>query len=93
MVRDLKGVGTYDARLEQRGGRAARTATMELAYAPISVLAPDRKQTDFSPMELTVVTCREISTSPDAIEWILLTTERVTCAEDAHQIVSYYEAR
>ena len=90
---DLEGAGTYEAVIEQKGGRAARTATMELAYAPVRVLAPDRKQGDYSPIELTVVTCREISTSPQPVEWILLTTECVNSAEDARRIVSYYEAR
>ena len=92
-VRDVEGAGTYKARIEQKGGRAARTATMELAYAPVRVLAPDRKQRDFPTIELTVVTCREISKSSQPVEWILLTTERVSSAEDARRIVSYYEAR
>lgn len=92
-VRDLEGAGTYQAQIEQKGGRAARTATMELAYAPVRVLAPDRKQGDYSPIELTVVTCREVSVSPEPIEWILLTTERIDNAEDVRRIVSYYEAR
>lgn len=92
-IRDLEGAGTYEAVIEQKGGRAARTATMELAYAPVKVLPPDRKQGDYSRIELTVVTCREVSTSPQPIEWILLTTECVNSAEDARRIVSYYEAR
>jgi transposase-like protein len=92
-IRDLEGAGTYEAHIEQKGGRAARTATMELAYAPVRVLAPDRKQRDYSPIELTVVTCREISKSTQPVEWILLTTEHVNSAEDARRIVSYYEAR
>jgi Transposase DNA-binding/Transposase DDE domain len=92
-VRDLEGAGTYKARIEQKGGRAARTATMELAYAPVRVLAPDRKRKDFSPIELTVVTCREISKCAEPVEWILLTTERVDSVEDARRVVSYYEAR
>ena len=92
-VRELEGVDTYKARIEQKGGRAARTATMELAYAPVRVLAPDRKQKDFTALELTVVTCREISKSSQPVEWILLSTERVSSAKDARRIVSYYEAR
>jgi len=93
MVRDLEGAGTYQAKIEQKGGRTARTATMELAYAPVRVLAPDRKRKEFTAIELTVVTCREISASTEPVEWILLTTESVNSAEDARRIVSYYEAR
>ena len=93
IVRELEGAGTYKAHIEQKGGRAARTATMELAYAPVRVLAPDRKRKDFTAIGLTVVTCREISKSSQPIEWILLTTECVSSAEDARRIVSYYEAR
>lgn len=92
-VRDLEGAGAYEVAIEQKGGRPARTATMELAYAPVRVLAPDRKQRDFSPIELTVVRCREISKCPQPVEWILLTTEQVKSAEDARRIVGYYEAR
>ena len=92
-VRELEGAGIYKAHIEQKGGRAARTATMELAYAPVRVLAPDRKQKELTTIELTVVSCREVSPSPQPVEWILLTTERVSSAEDARRIVSYYEAR
>ena len=92
-VRDLEGAGDYEVAIEQKGGRPARKATMELAYAPVKVLAPDRKQRDFSPIELTVVRCREISKCPHPVEWILLTTEQVKSAEDARRIVGYYEAR
>jgi hypothetical protein len=92
-VRELEGAGIYKAHIEQKGGRAARTATMELAYAPVRVLAPDRKQKELTTIELTVVTCREISKSSQPVEWILLSTEHVSSAEDARRIVSYYEAR
>ena len=92
-VRDLEGAGTYEVHIEQKGGRPGRKAMMESAYAPVRVLAPDRKQRDFTSIALTVVRCREISKSPHPVEWILLTTEQVNNAEDARRIVGYYEAR
>ncbi|MDQ7051149.1 MAG: IS4 family transposase [Enterobacterales bacterium] len=92
-IRELKGVGTYTLDIVQKRGRKARQATMELAYAPVRVLAPDRKQKDYSPIELTVVSCRETSKTDHPVEWILLTTEVIKTAEDARRIVGYYAAR
>jgi len=92
-TRELEGVGSYSLEIAQKGGRKARQATMELAYAPVRLLAPDRKQKEYSPIELTVVSCRETSKTSHPVEWILLTTEEIKTAEDARRIVSYYAAR
>jgi len=92
-IRKLKGVGTYSLNIAQKGGRKARQANMELAYAPVRVLAPERKQKEYSPIELTVVSCRETSKTSHPVEWILLTTEAINTAEDARRIVDYYAAR
>lgn len=93
LARELQGAGQYQAHIEQKGGRRARTVTLEVAYAPVRLLAPDRKKKGLSPIEATVVICREVSSCAKPVEWILLTTEPVDSAEDARRIVGYYEAR
>jgi hypothetical protein len=93
LARELQGAGQYQAPIEQKGGRRARTARLEVAYAPVWLLAPDRKQKMYSPIEATVLICREVSRCEKPVEWILLTTEPVHSAADARRIVGYYEAR
>ena len=86
--------GEYDIKIPQRGGRQARTATLSIQYARVSVLAPERKQSKYPPMPLYAVTCQEInSDAKTALSWNLLTTEVVENAEQARRIVGYYEAR
>jgi hypothetical protein len=93
LARELQPAGRYQAHIEQKGGRPARTARLEVAYAPVRLLAPDRKKGSLTPIEATVVICREGTRCAEPMEWILLTTEPVHSAEDARRIVGYYEAR
>lgn len=91
----LKSAGKYTVNVPQKGGRPARKAEMEIRYAPVSVLAPERKQSLYPPIITYVVYCDEVNIKSDAsaLQWVLLTTEPVKNKEDALKIVSYYETR
>ncbi|MCG8393602.1 MAG: IS4 family transposase, partial [Pseudomonadales bacterium] len=91
----LMPAGKYTVNVPQKGGRSARKATMEIRYAPVSVLAPTRKQPLYPPITTYVVYCDEVTAEPDtpSLQWVLLTTEPVVSTEDALKIVNYYEAR
>lgn len=91
----LTPAGTYTVRIPQRGGRPARTAELSIRFAPVSVLAPTRKQPLYPPIATYVVYCEELKPpkGSEPLRWVLLTTEPVTNAEQALTIVRYYEAR
>jgi hypothetical protein len=102
---EQKKAGEYQVQVPQRGGRKGRLANMEIKYAPVSVMAPERKQKSYPPIKLYAVSCKEVKskakenegkegeTSAETLHWTLLTTEPVESAEQALKIVSYYEAR
>jgi hypothetical protein len=102
---EQKKAGEYQFQVSQRGGRKGRWAKMDIKYAPVSVMAPQRKQKSYPPIELYAVSCTEIKsdtqenkskvrkTPTNTLNWTLLTTEPVESAEQAMKIVSYYEAR
>jgi hypothetical protein len=90
--------GDYQIRVPQRGGRKGRTAKLSIRYAPVSIMAPVRKQKHYPPMSLYAVSCKEIedvngNEIEDGLHWTLLTTELVETPEQARKIARYYEAR
>lgn len=91
----LTPAGEYTVNVPQKGGRSARQATMNIRYAPVSVLAPTRKQPLYPAISTYVVYCDEVTEQSEgsSLQWVLLTTEPVTCTEDALKIVNYYETR
>ena len=89
----LEVAGGYVLNIPQRGGRKARKARMTISYAPVSVLAPERKQETYSPIDAYVVICQEHDAGEESLTWVLLTSEPVKTLQDALTIVSYYEKR
>jgi len=87
--------GHYRVSIPQKGGRRARTAKMALSYATVTCRAPERCQSGSPALTLNVVYCRETGkpSSGPGLRWVLLTSEPVTSAEQARQIVGYYEQR
>jgi hypothetical protein len=84
----------YTIELPALRGRAARTATMALRFAPVTVCrppaCPDKTLPDT--ISLYVVDVREIDVPQDAppVHWRLLTTHAVTTIAQARQIVAWY---
>lgn len=84
----------YTVAIAQRGGRRARTATLALRSLQVELQAPT-KRPGMGPLSVHVVLAQETDPPPgeDALRWVLLTTEPVSCAEEARQVVRYYELR
>jgi hypothetical protein len=77
--------------------RPARRATLSLRFGTVSLRRPQgAKERDLPPsVALTLVEVVEVNAPPGAepIQWRLLTTHRVTNAEQAWQIVDWYTLR
>ena len=75
-------------------GRAARTATLALRFAPVVLCRPQACPDKSLPraLALVVVDVREIDAPEDAepVHWRLLTTHAVESVEQARQIVAWY---
>lgn len=92
--------GTYELRLRTRENQPARTATIEVRLAPLTMpLPPHRspfmKQCGIADIPMWVVEAREVS-APAGIEplhWVLLTSEPVGDFDDAWTIIAWYEKR
>ncbi|MBC3379568.1 IS4 family transposase [Serratia fonticola] len=78
--------GHYLLNVVQKGGRAARDAQMSIRYSPVDLKMPGSTSEERA-IPLTYICCREEGC------WHLLTSEKVTSAEEARVIISYYERR
>jgi hypothetical protein len=81
--------------------RAARTAQLELRFAPVMLPRPQvtnawiRQHAPQEPLPMWVVELIELDPPVDAdpVRWVLLTSERVETVEQAEQIIHYYSQR
>jgi hypothetical protein len=84
----------YTVELPALKGRAARTATLALRFAPVTICRPQACPDKTLPatISLYVVDVREVDAPKDAtpVHWRLLTTHAVTTIEKARQIVAWY---
>ena len=74
----------------RKDGRADRVAKVTLRYQPVKLPCPGAE-----PVELFVVHAREEEPPPAVkpLEWFVLTTLRVTSADDAARILGWYALR
>src|SRR5262249_18413944 len=76
--------------------RDARTARLEFAATRVRLLRPKYLGEDLPPtIEVNVVHVRELDApngSPPA-EWMLFTSEPVSCVDDVLRVVDFYRAR
>lgn len=88
----LESAGTKEVHIAQKGGRAARTATLDIVYAPVTLKVPANKRGNTLP--LYYVGCIERNTdSKQRLCWHLLTSEPITSKEQALTVINYYEKR
>lgn len=87
---ELAVAGERSVNVPQKGGRKARQVQCDIRYAPVTIKVPASKQGES--ISLFYVSCMEQG-SPDGLSWHLLTSEPVTNAEQAQQIVMHYEKR
>ena len=86
----LQSAGERVVHIQQKGGRKARDAQCEIRFAPVTVKIPSNKTGESVP--LFYVGCKERDTE-DGLCWHLLTSEKVTTAKQALQIIEFYERR
>lgn len=84
--------GTKVVQIPQKGGRKARQAILDIKYARVTLKAPANKASE-PDIPLYYVGCIEQGEAADKLAWHLLTSEAVTTAQHAREIIGYYERR
>lgn len=87
----LESAGQKEVPIAQKGGRKARSVTLDVVFAPVTLKVPSNKRGE--PLPLYYVGCRERSDKKEALSWHLLTSEPVTTKAQALSIIDYYEYR
>lgn len=93
--------GTYELSLRASKQQAARTASVEVRFAPLRMPPPVQKtpfmkDCGIEEIPMWVVEVREVDAPPsveEPLHWVLLTSEPVESFEDAWLVVGYYEKR
>lgn len=91
----LSPAGSLDVHVPRQHARPARTASLVIRFATITLNAPKRKR-GLGPLSMTAIAAQEENASPEVtrpLEWLLLTTADVTTMEDAVRVVSWYARR
>jgi len=89
----LTPAGQYEIDIQQRGGRKARTAHIDVSFTSIKLKKPQRVKGE-KEAPLTLVVCTEQNNdNKNKLQWLLYTTESVTNAVEARKIARYYELR
>ena len=94
LAHDAVELSCYTVNVVQRGGRKARQATLHLRSLRLELRAPaggGRRE----PLTVNAILAEEVDVPPnvEALRWVLLTTEPVASAQEARQVVRYYELR
>lgn len=94
-IASLAPCGQYHINIQQKGGRKARSATLNLHFSRITLKRPQRATCQDKTMPLNMVVCQEVNDkgTQDKLCWILYTSELIENAQQARQIVRYYELR
>ncbi len=95
LERDASALCCYPVQIPQRGGRQAREAKLLLRSATLELLAPAGRPVAQGSLKVNVVLAEELDapSSSEPLHWVLLTTEAVSSAEEARQVIRYYELR
>lgn len=86
----LKSAGQRTVLVRQKGGRTEREACCQIRYARVNVKMPANKKGAAVP--LYYVGCLE-ENNDQGLSWHLLTSEPVTCKDEAEKVLAYYEKR
>ncbi len=87
--------GLIDLAVPRRGSRPARTARLQVRFAQV-VLKPPTTSKLLSPLNIWVVYAREVGCGievKEPIDWMLLTTVKTVCFEDACERLNWYARR
>jgi len=86
--------GIQEVRVPRHGNRPARTARLEVRFAEISLKPPKRKQ-ELRDLTIWAVLAREadVPAGTEPLEWMLLTTCKVTTFDEAVEKLRWYTVR
>jgi hypothetical protein len=75
--------------------RKARTAHVALSYAPLRLLAPDKREDELPSLDVWVVRVWELNAPEgvEPVEWVLVTSVPVESVEQAWERVDWYRRR
>ncbi|MGZ5029982.1 MAG: IS4 family transposase [Methylobacter sp.] len=95
LERDASALCCYTVQIPQRGGRQTRDAKLLLRSATLELLAPAGRSTAQGSLKVNVVLAEELDapSTSEPLHWVLLTTEAISSAEEARQVVRYYALR
>lgn len=86
--------GTYTVKIPQRGGRKARTATLQVKRKTVAIQSPQRPGGRLDPITINILSAEEMSShAEDRLRWILLTSEPLETFEDCRTVLRFYELR
>jgi hypothetical protein len=92
-----RALGTFTMEITKKEGRSARTATMEVRSASVTLHRPQRpaNQPRLPEVKINVVWVRETNppTGEKPVEWMLLTSLPVETFEQACLVADYYACR
>ena len=96
-ARSLASQGQDHVEIPARGGRAGRTATVEMAAAPVWIPAPSGTRQRFAQPVITAWVVRVWEAQPPAgvegLEWILITSVPTPTLEDLRERRDWYACR
>lgn len=89
---------TFTVDVAPRKGQPRRTATVQLAWSPVTIPAPKEAPKELrqhQPIKAWVVRVWEVNPPPkvEAVEWVLLSSLPVLSWDDAHQRSQWYAKR
>jgi DDE family transposase len=91
--------GTYTINVpsDQRSGRTAREALLNVRCTTVQIQRPDQLKTQSYPPSITMNAVEAEEVNPplgqEAIHWRLLTTHSVVCLEQALKVIQWYRWR
>lgn len=92
-----RALGTFTMEITAKKGRSARTTTMTVRSATVTLKPPPRpaEQPRLTEVTINVVWVREANppAGEDAVEWMLLTSLPVETFEQACRVADYYACR
>jgi hypothetical protein len=86
--------GLLEVRVPRRGSRPARTARLQVRFAPVVLRAPQASK--LQPVRVWAVYAREVGPGAavkEPIEWMLLTTVKTESFEQARERLAWYSRR
>lgn len=81
--------------IDQKGGRAARTARVALSACTVTILPPKNALEALPPLIVNVVLVEEVDPPEGGqpVEWTLLTSDPIESLDDLARVVKYYNLR